>query len=225
MGRERSDGHHTRRGEFLDRSGRRGVREVGGHEGAGGLLAVGRVAAFFVVDHVVVADLGGDHELVREAAAHHAGVGLDRDGGDADAFEERFVSGLHREITLHGAVIVGVERVGVHHHELAGAHESVARTDLVTELGPDLVKVFRQIAVAGDLLLHERGDDFLVSRPEDELRLFRAALAGAGAVSAKHDFAGGRPARSLLPVFGRMKVRHPQLDAAGGVQFLAADLR
>ena len=146
---------------------------------------------------------------MRETAAHHAGVGLDGDRVHAHAFEEFLVGLLHREVALHRAVVGRVEGIRVHHDELARTHQPVARADLVAELRGDLVEILRQIAVAGDLRLHERGDDLFVSRPEDELRLFRAALAGAGAVGAKHDFTRRRPTRTLLPKLGRMHMRHP----------------
>jgi hypothetical protein len=104
--------------------------------------------------------------------------------------EELLVGRLHREVALHRGLVVGVEGIGVHHDELAGAHQAEARADLVPELGGDLVEILRQVAVAGDLGLHQRGDDFLMGRPEHEFRLLRAALAGTGVVHAIHDLAG-----------------------------------
>jgi len=161
---------------------------------------------------------------VREAAAHHAGVGLDGDGRDADAREELLVGRLHREVALDRGLVVGVEGVRIHHHELAGPHQAVAGPDLVPELRGDLVEILGQVAVAGDLGAHERGDDLLVGRAEHELRVLRAALAVAGTVGAEHDLAGGGPARALLPELGRVHVGHPELDAAGAVELLAAEL-
>ncbi|OQB84006.1 MAG: hypothetical protein BWX86_02860 [Verrucomicrobia bacterium ADurb.Bin122] len=161
---------------------------------------------------------------MRVAAAHHAGVGLDRDGEHADAFKEFLVGRLHHEVALHRVVVGGVERVRIHHDELAGAHQAVARADLVTELGRDLVEILREVAVAGNLRLHERGDDLFVSRAEHKLGLLGASLAGAGMVDAVHDLACGSPARALLPRLHRMDVRHPQLDGAGGIHLLATRL-
>ncbi len=219
------DRHDARRSKLFQRPHRHGVGEVLRHEGAGGFLAVGRVAALVVVDHVVVADLGRHHELVGKAAAHHAGISLDGDGVSADAAEERLVGGLHRMVALAGALVVRVERVGVHHHEFTRAHQAEARPDLVAEFRGDLEKVLRQVAVAGDLGLHERRDDLLMGRPEHVLRLACGALAVARAVGAEHDLARHRPAGAVAPGVSRMHVGHPELDRARTLHLLAADLR
>ena len=161
---------------------------------------------------------------MREAAAHHAGVRLDRDGLGADPAEKILIGGLHRLVALDGALVGRVERVGIHHDKLARAHQAKARPDLVAELGRNLEEILGEVAVARDLGADERRDDLLVCRPQHVLRLARTALAVAGAVHAEHDFPGRRPAGALLPVFGRMHVGHLELDAAAALDLLAADL-
>jgi hypothetical protein len=161
---------------------------------------------------------------VGEIAAHHTGVSLDRDGLQAAAGEERRVGALHPVIAHDRALVIRVEAVGVLHDELAGAHQAVARSDLVPELGADLIEILGQVAVAGDLGLHERRDDLLVGRPEDVFRLLRAALAGTGVVDPIHDLARRRPARAINPVLDGMNERHGQLDGTLAVHFLAAEL-
>jgi hypothetical protein len=84
---------------------------------------------------------------VGEAPTHHARVGLDGDGGHTDAFKETHVGVLHGHVALDRALVGGVERVRVHHDELAGAHQAEARADLIPELGLDLIKILRELAV------------------------------------------------------------------------------
>ena len=100
---------HTGGGKFLERAFRRGIDEIRRHEAAGGLFPVGRVAALLAADNIVVADLGRHHELVRETAAHHPGVGLDRDRLQAAPREEFRVGRLHREIAADRGLVVDVK--------------------------------------------------------------------------------------------------------------------
>ena len=64
------------RGKLLH--GGSGLRTSDFATAAGRLLDIGRVPARFAVHDFVLARLGRHHELVRELAAHDAGVGFDR---------------------------------------------------------------------------------------------------------------------------------------------------
>jgi len=224
LGRQLGDGRHARGSELFHRARGGRVGEVRRHQRARRLLAVRGVAARLVVDDVVIAHLGRHHELVGEAPAHHARVSLDRNRLDAQTPEEACVGLLHREVAAHRALVAGVERVGVHHDELARPHKSIAGADLVPKLGSDLIKVLGQVPVAGDLRLHQRGDDLLVGRTENNLRLRLRATAGARAVGAEHDLARRSPAGALRPEIGGVQMRHPQLNRAGAIHLLTTEL-
>ena len=53
----------------------------------------------------------------------------------------------------------------------AAAHDAEARADFVAELGLDLVKMNRQLAITLDVAAHDIGDDFLVCRANYEVAL------------------------------------------------------
>ena len=117
-----------------------------------GLLDVGGVVGGVAEDHVVLAG-GGEHvELVGVAATDGTGVGLHRTEVQAQAGEDVGVRQVHAVVGFLQGSLVGMEGVGVLHDELAAAHQAEARTDLVTELGLDLVHVQRQLLVAGQLV-------------------------------------------------------------------------
>jgi len=151
---------------------------------------------------------------VREAAAHHPGVRLDGNRLQPAAHKEFRVGLLHREVAADGGLVVDIERIRILHHKLPRAHQAVSRADFIPEFRGDLVEVLREVAVAGDLRLHERRDDLLVRRAEHELRFARGAMPVARVVGAVHDLARRSPARPGLPELDRMQVRHPQLNRA-----------
>ena len=62
-----------------------------------------------------------------------------------------------------------VEGVSVLHQKFAARHQTKARTDLVAELGLNLIHVDRQLFVAGDLVARQIGDDFFVGGADTEL--------------------------------------------------------
>ena len=86
-------------------------------------------------------------ELVREAAADRSAVGFDRAELDGKALKDALVGLEHHPVLAVGVLVVDVERVAVLHDELAAAHQSEARTDLVAELRLDLVEIHRQVLV------------------------------------------------------------------------------
>ena len=113
--------------------------------------------------------------------------------------------------------MVEVEGVVVLHVELAPAHDSEARTQLVPELPLDLIEVLRQVAVAAHRLAEDVGHDLLVSGAEEH-----RALVPVG--EAQHLLAVVVVAAAFLPELGRLHCRHQDLLAAGGVHLLAHDL-
>jgi len=72
------------------------------------------------------------HELVSHAAAHHADVGLGRDGGQGTAPEDT-------EVCPVLGLVLPVQAVGVLHGELAGTDEAGPGTRVVAPLRLDLV--------------------------------------------------------------------------------------
>ena len=116
----------------------------------------------------------------------------------------------------HGRLVAHVEGVGVLHDEFLGAHEAEARADFIAKLHLDLVEVFRELPVAGNLGRGQRGDDFLVRRAEQPF-LF-------GAVAHVEEHVGeGLVAAGLLPDVGRLEGGHQHFERAGAVHLLADD--
>ena len=134
-----------------------------------GGLGVGEVVAVLAADEEIFADVRQRHELVVDAAADRAGIRLDDHVVQAEAVEHALVRLVHHAVGLAHPLLVTVERVRVLHQELASAQQSVPRPELVAVLPLHLVDVHRQVAVRGELLLHERSRDLLLRRTEDEL--------------------------------------------------------
>jgi hypothetical protein len=155
-------------------------------------------------------------ELVRPGAADLAGVGRDRAKLEAQAREDARVRVVHRLVALLQAFEIGVERVRVLHREFTRAHHAEARADLVAELGLDLVKVERKLAVALHFPPHEVAE-----------HLFRggrvAELALGAILDAQHQRAVKVPTPGLLPQFRRLHGRRQHLERPGAVHLLAHD--
>ena len=107
-----------------------------------------------------------------------------------------------------------MEGIGILHDEFARAHDTEARTDLVAELGLDLVEVEWQLLVGADLLARDVGDDFLVRRAETEIALMPV-------FDLQHLRTEHRPAAGLFPQLLRLHGRHQQFERACPVHFLA----
>ena len=112
--------------------------------------------------------------------------------------------------------LVGMEGIGILHDEFAATHQAEARTDLVTELGLDLVQIDGQLFVAVQLVAHQVGDDFFVGGACTELTVVAVLQAQQfGTVLL--------PATRFLPQFCRLDTWHQHLEGTGGVHFLAHD--
>jgi hypothetical protein len=198
-------------GDFLHRQrrlGRRGRLAEGGH------LAVGRVAAGGAEQQRVLAGRGHRHELHRRAAPHHPHVGADLDGLQAAALEDAVVGPAVGLELLIQPRVVGVQRVGVLHGELAHPDQAAARAGLVAELGLQVVDQLRQLTPGADLAAGQVGHHLLVGHGQGHV--------AAGAVAPVDQLRVGRvPAAGLLPQIGRVNHRHSDLLAADGVHLLA----
>ena len=149
-------------------------------------------------------------------AADGAGVGLHRAEAQAEASENAHVGLVHRGVGFRQRLLPEMERIGILHQELARAHDAETRTDLVAELGLDLVEIDRQLLVAFQLVAGVIGNHFLGGRRIAEFLL----LAVADLQQLRAEF---RPATGFLPEFTRLDGRHQQFDRAGAIHFLAHD--
>ena len=82
-------------------------------------------------------------EFMRSGAADRAGVGSDGAEFQSQSRENAAVGVVHVAVFAQKVVVVHVEGIGVLHQELAAAHHAETRTDLVAELGLDLVQIER----------------------------------------------------------------------------------
>src|SRR5689334_11157419 len=105
-------------------------------------------------------------KLVGSGAANAAGIRRDRPESEAQAPEDTAVAVVHGSVGVVETLFAGVEGIGVLHEELPAAHHAEARSNLVAELGLDLVKIERQLTVAFDLPPHHVAYDFLVCGTE-----------------------------------------------------------
>jgi hypothetical protein len=179
-------------------------------------LDVGRVAARLAPCERILALLVPDHEFVACPSTHRARIGLDRDGLDADAFEDAPVRRVHPLVEAVQVVGVGVQRVGVLHGELAQPDQPTPRARLVAVLGLNLEEVLRKLLVAVDLARGQRRDDLLVGGTEHERTPARA-------LELLEHRSERVPAPGGLPQFGGMHDRQPDLLPADGFHLLAHD--
>ena len=136
-------------GDLLDGLAGGGQHELERTLGAGDLAVVddvlggfhvGAVVALPADDDGILADGGEQHELVGQAAAHHAGVGRHGDDlGDAGAGEDPLVGLVGAVVVLLEVLLGGMEGVGILHGEFADADEAGAGAGFVAEFGLDLV--------------------------------------------------------------------------------------
>ncbi len=179
-----------------------------------GLLDVGGVVGDVAEGDIVFAGLGQHVKLVGAGAADRAGIGLYGAEVQAQAAEHVAVGLMHAVIGFLQGRLVGMEGVGVLHDELATTHQTEARTDLVTELGLDLVHVDRQLLVAVQLVAGQVGDDLFMGRADAEFALvtiFDPQQLGAVL----------HPATGLLPQLGRLNGRHQHFQRTSCIHFLA----
>mmetsp|Transcript_53733 Transcript_53733/g.126540 ORF Transcript_53733/g.126540 Transcript_53733/m.126540 type:complete len:357 (-) Transcript_53733:266-1336(-) len=219
--RQAEQRRHVFAGAFA-RRGRLGQR-LRGHASGGqqrqglGKLDVGGVVAGGAIHDGVFAGVGDDLEFMRAVAADRAGVGRDGAVLQAEALEDAAVGRVHVVVAAAGGLDITVEGIGVLHRELAATHQAKARAALVAELGLDVIEVFRQLAVAAQLLAGDVGDDLFARRLHDE-------VASMAVLHAQQFRAHLVEAAGLLPQLGGLDHRHQAFDGAGRVHLLADDL-
>ena len=182
---------------------------------AGRGFHVGAVVALIAQYDAVLADVGEQHILVRDLAAHHAGVGADRHHlGHAAAREYAVISVVAALIVGLQIGLRGMEGIRVLHRELTHADQAAAAAGLVAELGLYLIDHERILIVAvGDVpgVLHGR---LLMRHAQAHLR--------AGAIGeAQHLAADALVAAGFLPQAGGHGHREEHLLAVDRVHLLA----
>ena len=169
-----------------------------------------------VAEHLALAGVGQDDELVAQVAADRPGVRRHRHRLQAEAREGSQVGHEHLVVRLFGAFVIQIEGVVVLHQEFAPAHDPEARPHLVPELPLDVVEHARQLAVALDRGPEDLGDQLLVGGAVEHVA---AVTVG----DAQHLRAVGIVAARLAPQVGRLDGRHQHLLGAGAVLLLAHD--
>ena len=208
------DGLDAGRGDLLQRE------RVFGRQHAPavvGLLGVRRVAAAFADQDLVFADGGEVDELLAVFAADGARVRVDRDRRQPAAAEDAVVGLEDRVVAAVQARRVGIERVEVHHRELAQTDQAAAGARFVAELRLHLIDQPGQLLVALHVLLEQPDDHLLMRGREHELAVAPVLRDD----ERRHERL--QPA-GLRPDLGRLDERHVDLLAAGGVHLLAHDL-
>ena len=194
-------------------------RDLAGRVGqqAGRRLHVGAVVAVAAQHDGVLADVGQQHVLVGDLAAHHAAVGGHRHHlGHAAAGVDAVVGVVAAHVVLLQILLGGVEGVGVLHGELAHADQAAAAAGLVAELGLDLVDHEGILGVGVGHVGHELHGRLLVGHAQHHVR--------AGAVlEAQKLRADGVEAARLAPDVRGHRHREQHLLAVDAVHLLADD--
>ena len=180
-------------------------------------VAVGGVAALRTERQTVFAAGGEVHELVRDRAAHHAGVTAHGDQRHTDALPDALIGPVMGAILALQSGLIAVQRVGVLHPELAHPDQSAARAQLVAKLGLHLIHQNRELPVGGDFRGGVERHRLLVGHGQHQVALAAVAKACQGGVDLV-------PAARGLPQVGRMDHRQGQLLSADAVHLLAQDL-
>ena len=174
------------------------------------------VAAAGTAEHHALARVGQHHELVADVAADLARRCLHVTERQTAAGEDPTVRLAEVTVGRVQGGLVGVERIGVLHGELAAAHDAEAWADLVAELRLDLVERERKLAVRSHFVPHEIGDDLLVRGPQRVLSLVTVG-------EPHHERAVQVPAAGLLPELRRGEDRQHELDRSDPIDLLAHD--
>ena len=110
----------------------------------------------------------------------------------------------------------GVEGIAILHQELAAPHHAETRSDLVAELGLDLVQVQGQLAIALDFLTDEIGDHLFMRRSDNKLALMAI-------LEAQQLRTILLAATRFLPQFKGLHCRHQHFEGTGAIHFIAHD--
>ena len=154
---------------------------------------------------------------MRNLAAHHPGIGLDRQHVlHADPAEDPLVGLVAAVVVLLQIRLIGVEAVRILHREFAHPDQPGARPRLVAVLGLDLVEHHRQLFVAVQLGADQMDNPLLMGHREDHRLVV--------AVPETEQFRADRfvPA-GLFPQVGGQHHRHQHLLPLDPVHLLADD--
>ena len=177
-------------------------------------FGVGAVPAIGAEGDGVLANFGEEDELLGDLAADGAGVGLDRQGGNAAPVEDVGVGASHGVVGALESFLIAIEGVRILHDELTDADQAAARPRLIAEFLLDLVESHRQLAVGLHGPAHEVRDRLFVGGSEDVLVLAPVA-------QAEEYLAVGFVPAGLAPEFEWLDDRHEEFLGAGGVHFVA----
>ena len=155
---------------------------------------------------------------MRNAAAHHAGIGFDGYYlGNARTRKNAVISVIAFPVVALEILLRGVEGIGVLHGELTNADETAARTTLVAELGLNLIYHKGILCVAVGVVAYKLNRGLLVGHAEHHARVVAVGeakkLAADALVSAR-----------LIPERSGESYREQNLLAADIVHFLADNI-
>ena len=102
-------------------------------------MAVGHIAAFVGEQQSIFADGGEIHILMRQAAAHHAHIRANRNGGQPAAVKDIEISLVVSAVLLVKPVFIGVQTVAVLHSKFTHADEAGARTRVIAPFGLNVI--------------------------------------------------------------------------------------
>ena len=154
---------------------------------------------------------------MRVFSAYAAGVGIHDRHGESTSGEDFLVRLHHRDVAQVQGLLVGVEAIGVFHHELARSEQPGSGAGLVPELGLDLIQVYWKVAVAADVCFDHRRDGLFVGWREYQLSV--AAIFECGKWREERVGAAG-----LLPDLSWLDHRHVYFERACGIHLLPDDL-
>jgi hypothetical protein len=138
---------------------------------SGAISIIGAGSGSSAKNFVVFPRLRENHELVRRRPADVSRVCFNRDVIERASRENAAVCVAHFLVCLAQRFDRRVERVGILHRELAPAHQSESRAQLVAEFRLDLIEVDRKLAIRIHRIAHDVGDHFLSRRRVDEVAI------------------------------------------------------
>jgi len=105
-------------------------------------------------------------ELLRPTAPDLPGIRVYDSKLEAEALKYRGIGRVHAGIAGIQSGLIEIERIGVLHDELTGAHDTESGPDFIAKLGLYLVEIDRQLLVAAQFPARNIGDDLLVGGAE-----------------------------------------------------------
>ena len=192
-------GREPRSGHLLQRFARRGAMRSRRH--GFGELDVGGIVRGRTPGDRIFSRIGEHLEFVRRRTADLSRVRGYGAKLQTQAREDPHVGVVHGLVGLEHPGLVRIEGIGILHDELARAHHPEAGTNLVAELGLDVIEVDRQLLVALQFPARDIRDHLFGGRLDHEVALM--AVLDAQQVGAVFV-----PASGFLPQLGGLHDRH-----------------